>query len=130
MPSPAAVVADYLASFAGGDPDRIVGFVADGFRNEHLSALGTGSVGRDEYRRRLPDFLAAFTERRYSVDATVEQPGADDTDVVVRYRFTAVYDGFRIEIPGVMWFGVRDGLLVSRIDSWDSLTFLRQTDQV
>ena len=49
--------------------------------------------------------------------------------VAVRYRFRADVDGHRIDIPGVMWFGVRDGLITRRIDTWDSLTFFRQTDQ-
>jgi len=47
----------------------------------------------------------------------------------VRYRLSADVDGHRIDIPGVMWFGVRDGLITRRIDTWDSLTFFRQTDQ-
>jgi len=29
----------------------------------------------------------------------------------------------------VMWFGVSGGLITRRIDTWDSLTFFRQTDQ-
>ena len=47
----------------------------------------------------------------------------------MRYRLGADVDGHRIDIPGVMWFGVRDGLITRRIDTWDSLTFFRQTDQ-
>jgi len=35
----------------------------------------------------------------------------------------------QIEIPGVMWFSVRDDLITKRIDTWDSLTFLKQTGQ-
>ncbi len=123
------VVTEYLTSFAFGDPDTIAGFVADGFRNEHLSALGTGSIGRESYLRRLPDFLESFTERAYSVDDMIELARDDVIDVVVRYRFTATYQDHRIDIPGVMWFGVREGRLVSRLDTWDSLTFLRQTNQ-
>ncbi len=131
MAAPAQLVTSYLSSFAGGDPDVIAGFVSEGFRNEHLSALGTGSVGRAEYRRRLPDFLASFADRSYTVDDLVEQRrdavSAEMFDVVVRYRFAATFDGHRIEIPGVMWFGVRHQLIASRVDAWDALTFLQQT---
>ena len=28
-----------------------------------------------------------------------------------------------------MWFSVRDDLITKRIDTWDSLTFLKQTGQ-
>ena len=51
------------------------------------------------------------------------------TDVVVRYRLTATYEGTAFEIPGVMWFSVRDDVITKRVDTWDSLTFLRQTNQ-
>ncbi|MGI9646029.1 MAG: nuclear transport factor 2 family protein [Ilumatobacteraceae bacterium] len=123
------VVTEYLTSFSFGDPETIAGFVADGFRNEHLSALGSGTVGREAYLGRLPDFLGSFTERAYSIDDVIEHARDAVIDVVVRYRFTATYEDQRIDIPGVMWFGTRDGKLVSRLDTWDSLTFLRQTGQ-
>ncbi len=63
---------------------------------------------------------------RYVVDAIGELGGAD---VVARYRFEAEYEGTPIDIPGVMWFEVRNGLIARRTDLWDSLTFLRQTGQ-
>jgi hypothetical protein len=28
-----------------------------------------------------------------------------------------------------MWFSVRDDVITKRVDTWDSLTFLRQTNQ-
>ena len=123
------IVRTYLRSFANGDPDAVAACVTVDFVNEHLSELGSGCEGRDEYRRRLPDFLSTFAGARYSILtlAEVATPGAGD--VVVRYRFEATYDGTPIDIPGVMWFEVRDGLISRRIDLWDSLTFLRQTGQ-
>jgi hypothetical protein len=127
---PIEVVTDYLQSFTRNDPDALAGFVSDGFRNEHLSELGSGCVGRDEYRRRLPHFLAAFTDRSYSIVDIVEERRDSCSEVVVLYRFEATYGEHRIEIPGVMWFSVHDRLITKRIDTWDSLTFLRQTDQV
>jgi steroid delta-isomerase-like uncharacterized protein len=124
------IVRTYLSSFATGDPDSVTACVTADFVNEHLSELGSGCVGREEYRRRLADFLSTFVDARYSVVtlAEIATPGAGD--VVVRYRFEATYDGTPIDIPGVMWFDVRDGLIARRTDLWDSLTFLRQTGQM
>ncbi len=123
------IVRTYLRSFANGDPDAVAACVTVDFVNEHLSELGSGCEGRDEYRRRLRDFLSTFASARYSILALAEvaTPGAGD--VVVRYRFEATYDGTSIDIPGVMWFEVHDGLISRRIDLWDSLTFLRQSGQ-
>jgi ketosteroid isomerase-like protein len=123
------VVTSYLQAFARSDPDAIANHVSEGFRNEHLSALGSSCVGRDEYRRRLPHFLEAFADRSYSIDDIVEQRRDSCTDVVVRYHLNARYEGTDIDIPGVMWFSVRAELITKRVDIWDSLTFLRQTDQ-
>lgn len=129
MDSSGEIVRTYLSSFATGDPDAVAACVTADFVNEHLSELGTGSVGRDEYRRRLADFLSTFAGARYAIVtlAEIATPGAGD--VVARYRFEAVYDGIPIAIPGVMWFDVRDLLIARRTDLWDSLTFLRQTGQ-
>ncbi len=118
---------EYLASFATGDPDAVVACVTDDFVNEHLSELGSGCRGAHEYRQRLSGFLSTFVGARYTVVTLAEilTPGAGD--VVVRYRFRATCEGSPIDIPGVMWFAVRDGLIARRTDLWDSLTFLRQT---
>ena len=103
--------------------------MTDDFVNEHLSELGSGCEGRDEYRRRLAGFLASFAGLRYTIVtlAEIATPGAGD--VVVRYRLQATSDGAAVDVPGVMWFEVRDGLISRRTDLWDSLTFLRQTGQ-
>ena len=123
------IVSTYLASFATGDPDAVAACVTADFVNEHLSELGSGCHGRDEYRRRLPGFLSTFEGARYTIltRAEIATPGAGD--VVVRYRFEATFEGTAIDIPGVMWFDVSDGLVARRTDLWDSLTFLRQTGQ-
>ncbi len=129
MSSAIAAVSGYLGAFTRNDPDAIAAYVSDGFRNEHLSELGSSCVGRVEYRRRLPHFLAAFADRRYSIVDVIEQHRDSCTEVAVRYRFEANYESTQIEIPGVMWFSVRDDLITKRIDTWDSLTFLKQTGQ-
>ena len=129
MSSSINVVTDYLRAFSWGDADAIASHVSDGFRNEHLSSLGSNCIGRDEYRRRLPHFLAAFADRSYSIEDVVEQERDASTDVVVRYRFNARYEGVDIEIPGVMWFTVHDDAITRRVDVWDSQTFLDQTHQ-
>jgi ketosteroid isomerase-like protein len=106
------VVRRYLAAFASGDPDVVAACV------------------RDEYRRRLPGFLSTFAGARYSIVDVGALDRADGVEAVVaRYRFEAEYERTPIDIPGVMWFEVREGLVARRTDLWDSLTFLRQTGQ-
>jgi steroid delta-isomerase-like uncharacterized protein len=117
------VAVAYLASFSRADADAIAAHVAPGFRNEHTSALGSSSTGRDEYRRRLPGFLASFPGLAYDVEQVVaDERGA----VAVAYRMTATSDGHPVAVRGVMVFDVVDGLIARRTDYWDSLGFLRQ----
>ncbi len=130
MDSSGEIVRTYLASFATGDPDAVAACVTADFVNEHLSELGSGCVGRDEYRRRLADFLSMFARTRYSIVTIVETAAPNAGQVVVRYRFEATYDGTPIDIPGIMWFDVTGGLIARRTDLWDSLSFLRQTGQI
>ncbi|WP_420450998.1 nuclear transport factor 2 family protein [Ilumatobacter sp.] len=120
------VATGFLESFTANDPDAIASHVADAFRNEHRSELGSDCIGREEYRRRLPHFLSAFADRRYQIEDLVEHHRESGTDLVVLYRFIAIYDLTPIEIPGVMWLTVHEGLVTRRVDTWDSLTFLRQ----
>lgn len=127
MDSSGEIVTAYLASFATGDPDAVAACVTDDFVNEHLSELGSGCEGRDEYRRRLPGFLSTFAGASYTIVTLAEIATPDAGDVVVRYRFEATYEDTPIDVPGVMWFDVVDGLIARRTDLWDSLTFLRQT---
>lgn len=121
-----AVVEGYLAALSAADVDRVVEHVADDFHNEHTSSLGSSSHGRDEYRSRLPGFLAQFAGLQYEVIDTI----VEGHRAAVRYRLTANFDGHPLDIPGVMLFDVRDGRITRRTDVWDSLTFLRQTGAV
>jgi ketosteroid isomerase-like protein len=116
------VVAGYLAALNAGDPDRVVACVTDDFVNEHTSALGTSSAGRDEYRSRLPGFFTQFEGLRYDVVDTI----VEDDRAAVRYRMSATFQDRAIDIQGVMLFVVRGGELARRTDVWDSLVFMRQ----
>jgi ketosteroid isomerase-like protein len=127
MSTPADIVSSYLDAFSRGDPDEIAGLVAAGFHNEHLSSIASSCIGIDEYRRRLPNFLATFVDRSYAVIEVVEQGTESQAQVVVRYDFTALYEGMPIDIPGVMWFTVENGLIAKRTDVWDSGIFVAQT---
>ena len=116
-------VTEYLAALSAHDVDRIVACVTEDFTNEHTSAHGTTSIGREVYRGRLPGFLGQFEGLRYDVVDTI----VEDDRGAVRYRMTATYEEHALDIPGVMLFVIRDGLIAKRTDVWDSLTFLRQT---
>ncbi len=122
-PAPADVARSYLAAFASREPDAIAAHVAAGFVNDHASALGSATAGRDEYRRRLPAFLDQFPGLHYDVQQVV----ADGPAVAVAYVMRATSGAHPIEVRGVMLFDIAEGLIRSRTDYWDSLTFLRQT---
>jgi ketosteroid isomerase-like protein len=116
-------VTEYFAALSAHDVDRIVACVTDDFVNEHTSALGSTSSGRDVYRGRLPGFLGQFEGLRYQVVDTI----VEGERAAVRYRMSATYEDHALDIPGVMLFVTREGLIAQRTDVWDSLTFLRQT---
>ena len=65
------VVRRYLGAFDRRDPDEIAQLVADDFVNEHVAALGEGSRGRDEYRDRLPSFLASVSYTHLTLPTTI-----------------------------------------------------------
>lgn len=127
-PSPAAATClGYLAAFAAGAPDEIAAHVSDDFVNEHTAALGTGCVGKETYRDRLPGFLASMPELRYEVEEVIEDPGTEaDGRVWVAYTLHAAIDDRPIAVRGVMRFTVAGGLITRRVDHWDSLVFQRQ----
>ena len=121
-----ATVEQYLTALSAGDVDAVIALVTDDFHNEHTSTLGSSSTGRDAYRQRLPGFLAQFAALQYEVIDVI----TEGDRVAARYRLTANFDGHPLDIPGVMLFELRDGLIARRTDVWDSLTFLRQTGAV
>lgn len=129
MTTPSETAVGYISSFAAGDPEAVAAWVTDDFVNGHASALGSGCTGIDEYRRRLPGFLASMPGLRYDVERVI----ADGDWVSISYRMHATSQGHPIEIPGVMVIETRDGpggrRVASRTDYWDALTYLRQTGQ-
>ena len=120
------VARGYLDAFAGGDPDRIAAFVTDDFVNEHTSALGSGCTGAEEYRRRLPGFLASMPGLRYEIEDVI----ADGPRVWAAYTLRAVVNDRPIAVRGVMRFVVAGDRIAHRTDYWDSLVFQRQAGMV
>ena len=120
--SPADICRGYLDAFSTGQPDNVAAFVTDDFINEHTAALGGGCVGIDEYRKRLPGFLASMPGLRYDIEDVV----AEGDHVFAAYTLRTTVNDKPIAVRGVMRFFVRDGRIAHRIDYWDSLVFQRQ----
>ena len=124
--TPSEVCASYLAAFATGEAARVVAHVTDDFVNEHTAALGTGCEGKEEYSRRVPNFLASMPQLRYAVEEVI----SDGDRVVAAYTLHTHLNHRDVAVRGVMRFVVRDGLIAKRIDYWDSLVFQRQAGMV
>jgi predicted ester cyclase len=120
--NPSEVCLRYLAAFATGRADEVTAWVTEQFINEHTAALGSGCVGREEYARRVPGFLASMPGLRYDIEDVV----ADDDRVVIAYVLHAVVNDRVVAIRGVMRFRVCEGLIAKRVDYWDSLVFQQQ----
>ena len=122
MSTPADICRRYLESFATGDPDVVARFVSNDFVNEHTSALGSGCQGKDEYRRRLPGFIASMPGLSYEVESQI----AEGDQVANAYTLRARVNERDIAVRGMMRITVRDGLITDRTDYWDSKSFLQQ----
>ncbi len=96
--------------------------VTDDFVNEHTAALGSGCVGKAEYARRVPGFLASMPGLHYEIEDVI----AEGDRVVVAYVLHTDIDGRDVRVRGAMRFRVQDGLVAHRVDYWDSLVFQRQ----
>lgn len=120
--TPADTCRSYLESFASGDPEQVAAHVTDDFVNEHTAALGGGCVGIEEYRARLPKFLASMAGLRYDVEDVV----AEGDRVMAAYTMHAVVNDRDIAIRGVMRFRVEGDRIAHRTDYWDSLVFQNQ----
>ena len=122
MSSPADICRRYLESFATGDPDVVASFVSDDFINEHTSALGSGCQGKDEYRRRLPGFIASMPGLSYEVESQI----TEGDQVANAYTLRARVNERDVAVRGMMRITVRNGLITDRTDYWDSKSFLQQ----
>tara|TARA_B100000953_G_scaffold28227_1_gene22722 strand:- start:121 stop:528 length:408 start_codon:yes stop_codon:yes gene_type:complete len=120
--NPIEVATSYLESFAKRDPDLIASHVSEDFKNIHTSALGDPCEGRSSYRDRLPGFLEKFKDLTYECEEMI----AHDEKVFVSYLMKADVDGSKISIRGVFNLKIINGFIESRIDYFDSLTFLQQ----
>ena len=120
--NPIEVATSYLESFAERDPDLIASHVSEDFKNIHTSALGDPCEGRSSYRNKLPGFLEKFKNLTYECEEMV----ALDEKVFVSYLMKAEVDGNNISINGVFNLKIVNGYIESRIDYFDSLTFLKQ----
>jgi len=120
--NPIEVATSYLESFAKRDPDLIASHVSENFKNIHTSALGDPCEGRSSYRDRLPRFLEKFKDLTYECEEMI----AHDEKVFVSYLMKADVDGSKISIHGVFNLKIINGFIESRIDYFDSLTFLKQ----
>ena len=120
-----AVARSYMASFATGDPDAVAAHVAENFVNEHTAALGSGCIGRDAYRERLPDFLHDMAGLVYDVEQVV----VEGNTAAVFYTMTARWQGgTSIEVRGAQRLQIEADLITHRVDYWDSKVFLDQLD--
>ena len=120
--TPTDIVVRYLGLFETCDADGIAALVSPAFENDHTAALGSGCAGRDEYRRRLPGFIASMPGLRYEIEQVISQ----DAHVAVAYVLHAVVNDRPVAVRGMMRFEVSDGLITRRTDYWDSLVFQRQ----
>ncbi len=116
----------YLNAFTDRDPAAIAAHVADGFINEHTSALGAGCIGRAAYLERLPGFLADMVDLDYQIEELV----VDGDRVAAFYTMTARWQGQApISVRGVQRLVIAEGLIVHRTDYWDSAVFLTQASE-
>lgn len=120
--TPSEVCAAYLAAFATADPDAVTALVTDDFVNEHTAALGTGCIGKDEYARRVPGFLASMPGLRYELEEIV----AEGDRVVAAYTLHTRVNDRDVAVRGVMRFRVEGQRIAHRVDYWDSLVFKQQ----
>jgi predicted ester cyclase len=120
--TPAEVARAYLDSFATADADAVTRWVTDDFVNEHTAALGTGCVGKAEYEKRVPGFLASMPGLRYEIEDVV----AEGDRVMAAYTLHTRVNDRDVAVRGVMRFRIAGERVASRTDYWDSLVFQRQ----
>ena len=118
----AEVAAAYLAAFGTGNPDAVTSLVTDDFVNEHTSAMGSGCVGKEEYARRVPNFLRDMPGIRYDVEDIV----AEGDRVFAAYTLHTHVNDRDVAVRGVMRFRIVGDKVAHRTDYWDSMVFKQQ----
>ena len=120
------ICAEYLAAFSTGDADLVASFVDESFVNEHTAALGSGCVGRDEYRKRLPNFMASMPGLRYELESQVVD--IETAMVANAYTLHAHVNDRDVAVRGLLriHIDIDSGLILDRTDYWDSKVFLQQ----
>jgi len=121
--NPREVALGYLESFSSGDPAVVASHVSEDFQNNQMGVLGASFSGRDLYQERLMGYLSAFQNITY----TAEEVIVENNKVVIAYHMSAINVKQLISIKGVMLISTSDdGLVCSRSDYWDGLSYLKQ----
>jgi len=110
-----------------GDESAIDRFIAE-------DAAGNDpkfGVGRESFRLQWRKWRAAFPEINFAVEEIV----AEGDTVVTRWRLTGTHlgeylgkeaTGNKVDVDGVSIDRIKDGMVVSGFDAWDSLGFREQ----
>ena len=120
-----AAVERYLAALNAADADAVAACVTEDFHNEHTSATARSLTGRTTYRERLGGFLREFEDLHYEVEDLL----VDDDRAAVGYRMTFRIQGKPVDVRGMFWFRVEEGLIAHRRDYWDGTTVQQQLEQ-
>jgi steroid delta-isomerase-like uncharacterized protein len=123
------LVRDLLAALNSRDPERIGALYAPGFVGDDVGQPGT-EQGRAGVIRTYRRFLQAFPDATFSGEAVVEPPR-----VALAWIMRGTHKGAFLRIPpsgrsielrGVSFMTVADGLFVQGARIWDVAAFLRQ----
>jgi steroid delta-isomerase-like uncharacterized protein len=110
-----------------GDESAIDRFIAE-------DAAGNDpkfGVGRESFRLQWRKWRAAFPDINFAVEEIV----AEGDTVVTRWRLTGTHlgeylgkeaTGNKVDVDGVSIDRIKDGMVVSGFDAWDSLGFREQ----
>lgn len=88
-------------------------------------------VGRENFKVQWRKWLAAFPDIHFSIEELI----ADDDKVVTRWRLTGTHQGEylgqpatgnKVDVDGVSIDRIKDGVVISGFDAWDSLKFRQQ----
>jgi ketosteroid isomerase-like protein len=119
-----SVVEAYLAALNRGAADLIASLVSPHFFNEHTAQRGSSLRGRNAYREQLPGFLRRFGGLHYAVEAFIVEGPQAAVAYQMSFRWAPAQGAERaVTTRGMFRFEVNDGLIVHRVDYWDSAVF-------